>query len=218
MKVLGIETSTRVGTLALVEGQKVLAEEVISENLRHAGHFEQSLRNLFSKASLLEKDLDAIAVGLGPGSFTGIRIGLTMAKAFAFALHKPLWGVGTLDVLVHASNFKFQTLCPVISGEAQEVYGGLFEKSQGMMTKTFQEFSLPVSNLKNMFEKPVFFFGPALEKHRLIFENLFENQYLDYLTVFPKASSVAILAQDSKWRLEGMDIVPRYVKAPYAGV
>lgn len=212
MRVLGLETSTRMGTLALVEGTKILDERVISENLRHAGSFEDALRALFVTAGFSHFQIDAIAVGLGPGSFTGIRVGFTIAKALSFALKKPLWGVGTLDALAHQSSFSFQKICTLIPGEAREVYGALFEQEGVTVKKTVSEFNLSVESLKDLFHDPVFFCGPALEKYRESLNHLFGPKFLDASVLFPKASSVALLAQDISWRLEGCHVTPRYVK------
>ena len=105
MKILGIETSTRLGTLAIVENDRVLAEEKISDNLRHAGAFEEVLKGLLKRLNLSVSELDGIGVGLGPGSFTGIRVGLTIAKGLSFLGARRLFGVGTLDAMVHQFSF-----------------------------------------------------------------------------------------------------------------
>ncbi|MBI1882974.1 MAG: tRNA (adenosine(37)-N6)-threonylcarbamoyltransferase complex dimerization subunit type 1 TsaB [Chlamydiae bacterium] len=215
MKVLGIETSTRVGSLALVEGGRVLGEKVISENLRHAGAFEEVLADLFRETGVQKKALDAIAVGLGPGSFTGIRIGLAIGKALGFALQKPLWGVGTLDVLAHQVSSPFLKFSPLILGEAREVYGCLFVKVGNVLKKEVPEFVTPIENLKNHISGDVFYFGPALERDGSFLENIFGAQFVDKKILFPSASRVALLAQDSQWRVEGPSMNPLYLKRPF---
>jgi len=214
MIVLGIETSTRVGTMAIVKKNKVLAEEILSENLRHAGLFEEVLKKLLNKSDLKEDRLDAFAVGLGPGSFTGIRVGLTIAKGLSFVLKKPLLGVGTLDVLVHQFSFLGERLCPIISGEAHEVYGALFEKKDGVMKKVVPEFNAAVEDLPEIIGKSAYIFGPGLEKQREAIEKIFGKESTHSDLVFPSAVSVARLAQDSQWRSEGLGVIPRYVKPP----
>jgi tRNA threonylcarbamoyladenosine biosynthesis protein TsaB len=200
--------------MAIVEKNKVLADEVLSENLRHAGLFEEVLKRLLNKSGLKEDRLDAFAVGLGPGSFTGIRVGLTIAKGLSFALKKPLLGVGTLDVLVYQFSFLGERLCPIISGEAQEVYGALFEKKDGVIKKIVPEFNTAVEDLQDIIGKSAFIFGPGLEKQREPVEKIFGKESAHSDLVFPSAVSVANLAQDSRWRLEGLEATPRYVKRP----
>lgn len=214
MKVLGIETSTRVGTLAFVEDARVCAEETISDNLRHAGSFEKIIQKVLQKADANLSEVDAIAVGLGPGSFTGVRVGLTIAKGLSLSLKKPLWGVGTLEALVYQNSLTYPKICPIISGEGSEVYGALFEKKAEHFQKTLDEFNTPIEKLLSVLGGPAFFFGPALEKQREELEKLLGRGNVDSQVVFPKASSVAVLAQDALWRIEGEKAVPKYVKPP----
>lgn len=212
MKILGIETSTRVGTMAIVQDNKVLGKGIISDNLRHAGSFEEVLKELLNKIGLDKNDLDAFAVGLGPGSFTGIRVGLTIAKGLSFILKKTLLGVGTLDILVHQFSFPSARLCPIIPGEAHEVYGALYEKGNDGFKKVVPEFNTSVENLPKIIGKSVFVFGPGLEKHRGAVERIFGKEWTHTDLVFPNAAIAAILAQDSRWSLEGFQAIPRYVK------
>lgn len=214
MNILGIETSTRVGTLAILQNDRVLGQEMISDNLRHAGDFENALKILFEKAGLNKVDLTAIAIGLGPGSFTGIRIGLTIAKALSLVLEKPVWGVGTLDVLAHQISFPHSKVCPIIPGEAQEVYGAVYSREKGGWNKTLKEFNHAVSELPEILGKDVFIYGPGLEKQRSALESLFGKKWIHEELIFPEAAFAARLAQDKKWREEGTGAVPRYIKPP----
>jgi tRNA threonylcarbamoyladenosine biosynthesis protein TsaB len=214
MKILGIETSTRVGTMAIVQDRKILGEALISDNLRHAGSFEEILKRLLNEIDLNENDLDAFAVGLGPGSFTGIRVGLTIAKGLSLVLKKPLLGVGTLDVLIHQFPFPVQRLCPIIPGEAHEVYGALYEGEKGRFKKVVPEFNASVEDLPSIIGKTVFIFGPGLERKRDDVERIFGKEQTHSDLVFPNAAFAAFLSQDLHWRLEGLQAVPRYVKPP----
>ncbi|MBI1871556.1 MAG: tRNA (adenosine(37)-N6)-threonylcarbamoyltransferase complex dimerization subunit type 1 TsaB [Chlamydiae bacterium] len=212
MKILGIETSTRIGSFSLVDGKSVLAESIISENLRHSGDFERALKNLFDPSKLKSSDLDAIAVGLGPGSFTGIRIGLTIGTALSFSLQKPLFGLGTLEVLAHQVEFPHSKICPIISAEAGEVYGAVFKKKNKNLEKTKEEFMITIPGLKEVVGPSVFLFGPGLERDRLLIEKIFGVKSVDAHIIFPLARGVAFLAQDPIWRCEGEAVIPRYVK------
>jgi tRNA A37 threonylcarbamoyladenosine modification protein TsaB len=141
-------------------------------------------------------------------------VGLTIAKGLSFILKKPLLGVGTLDVLVHQFSFLGERLCPIISGEAQEVYGALFGKKGGVIKKIVPEFNAAVEDLPDIIGKSVFIFGPGLEKQREAVEKMFGKESTHSDLVFPSAVSVARLAQDPQWRLEGLGVTPRYVKPP----
>lgn len=214
MNLLGIETSTRVGTLAIVEEGKVLCEEIISENLRHAGRFEEKLDRLFLAARRNPSGLDAIAVGLGPGSFTGIRVGLAIGKAISYALAKPLIGVGSLDVLAHQTTSTCETLCPMIPGEPGEVYAALYRRGSAGLEKTACDFWARVTELPSVAERAGFFFGPALEREAEALRALFRAERLDSGVLFPRAGMLGILAQSRIWGVGPPHVAPRYVKAP----
>jgi len=214
MIILGIETSTRVGTVALTRDEKVLGQEVISDNMRHAGDFETSLQALFEKSGLKKEDLTAIAVGLGPGSFTGIRVGLTIAKALSLVLEKSVWGVGTLDVLAHQISFPHSKVCPIIPGEGEEVYGAVYTREKDGWIKTVPEFNRPLNELAQTVGSDVFLCGPGLEKLRFALEKLFGKNLIHQELLFPEAGFTAKLAQNRKWRQEGHEAVPRYIKPP----
>jgi len=99
---LALDTSTRLVGLALYDGAQVLAESAWLSNDYHTVELAPAVDALLARCGLKPSDLDAIAVSIGPGSFTGIRIGLALAKGLALARHIPLVGIPTLDVLVSA--------------------------------------------------------------------------------------------------------------------
>jgi len=101
MIALGIDTSTRVGQLALVRDGRLLLEDVIDAELDHSGKLLSALERAMKKTKLSPADLDCVGVGIGPGSLTGVRVGIAFAKGLVFATGKPLVGVYSLEAIAY---------------------------------------------------------------------------------------------------------------------
>ncbi|MDP3979781.1 MAG: tRNA (adenosine(37)-N6)-threonylcarbamoyltransferase complex dimerization subunit type 1 TsaB [Chlamydiota bacterium] len=211
MKVIGIETSSRVGTIALVDGETVLGKELISENMEHAGFFEEALARLFFHCDISLEHIDGFAVSIGPGSFTGIRVGISIAKGLNMSLQKPIVGVATLQALCKGALGNNVLLCPVIAGEAGEIYGALFERIANEITEVIPEFSVPAGEIRNKIGSEAYIFGPALAKHYNTLSKIVDLSFLSQEVVFPQADKVAVLGQ--KLIQDGYNqCEPRYIK------
>ena len=111
---LAIDTSTRMVSLALYDGVQVLSESSWTSTDYHTVELAPAVAEAFGKANLTANDLDVLAVALGPGSFTGLRIGMALAKGLALARHLPMIGVPTLDILVAAQHIGRTQLAAVL--------------------------------------------------------------------------------------------------------
>ena len=208
MRVLGIETTTKIGTLAIIEDEKLLGEEVISVEMEHAGNFENALGKLMQNLRLGLDALDGFAVSIGPGSFTGIRVGISIAKGLNFSLGKAVVGVPSLDVLAYDAPCKNTKLCPVIAGESGEIYGALYEKIGEELYEVLPEFSVKVQNLRETIQCDAFIFGPAIAQYEDILK---ESIGEEYMCMYPKASKVAQLGR-MMLRKGIYQCEPKYIK------
>ena len=130
MKVLGIETSGLVGNLAVCDGNRVVARKLYGKNFSHGKEIISSLESLFNEAKWEPGDIDLIAVSTGPGSYTGLRVGVTCAKTLAYGLGKPVIDVPTLDVLVeNVEDNGAKTICPVLDAKRKSVYACIYERA-----------------------------------------------------------------------------------------
>src|SRR5690606_5359039 len=142
MYILHIETSTRICSVALSRDREVLAWEDHAEDPNHAALLPLAIGRLLEKSGITPKDLGAVSVCSGPGSYTGLRIGSSTAKAMAYTLGIPLVGVPTLYALAHAALEKFPEAVfalPMLDARRKEVYTALYDRN---MTEL-----LPVSAL-----------------------------------------------------------------------
>jgi tRNA threonylcarbamoyladenosine biosynthesis protein TsaB len=131
MIVLGIETSGDTGSVAVCRDEALLAEHSFGRGARHARHIVPAVDEVVRKAGIGKRDIGAVAVSQGPGSFTGLRVGVTCAKTLAYALGAKLVGVPSLEVLAQnaapAEGDGGRFACPLQDARRGRVYGTIFE-------------------------------------------------------------------------------------------
>ncbi len=137
MKSLAIETTTRCGSLALLEGDTVVAERDLDSNLRSAASITVCLRELMCENKLVPKDLDLIAVASGPGSFTGLRVGVTAAKTLAYATGAEVLGVNTLEAIAVGSPEEIGPWWTVLEAQRQQLFAAIFVR-RGIEVETIR--------------------------------------------------------------------------------
>jgi tRNA threonylcarbamoyladenosine biosynthesis protein TsaB len=128
MLILSVDTTTPCGSVALLEGVKLRLEVNSESPLTHSERLLPSIDFILKSEGLNVSDLDAFALAVGPGSFTGIRIGLSLIKSFAFSLGKPVAPVSALEALaLKLSHPHSRLLCPMLDARKGAVYAALFE-------------------------------------------------------------------------------------------
>jgi tRNA threonylcarbamoyladenosine biosynthesis protein TsaB len=128
MLILALDTSQDICTLALGDRANLLAELHVLHRMDLLKRILPNTEQLLSDAGYTQADLDAIAVGLGPGSFTGLRIGVTVAKSLAYVLKKPVVGIETLEALARSiAPSSAQIICPMVFARTNEVYYAIYD-------------------------------------------------------------------------------------------
>ena len=133
MKVLAVDTSTQAGSVAALEDDTLLAEVAVTSSQTHAKRLMPGIDACLEMAGLGVADCDAFAVTTGPGSFTGLRIGISTVKGLGFATKKPVAGVSTLDALAYQFPSFPHLVCPMLDARKGQIYTGLYE-SKGHMS------------------------------------------------------------------------------------
>jgi tRNA threonylcarbamoyladenosine biosynthesis protein TsaB len=123
MKLLALDTSSPTGSLAILEGTQVLQEITLQVRTSYSEQLMTTLDQILKELQLSIRDLEGVAVSHGPGSFTGLRIGMGVVKALAYALEIPLWGVSTLEALVVSAGFDVGKAWAIIDARQGEFYG-----------------------------------------------------------------------------------------------
>ena len=189
MLILGIDTSTKICTCSIFDSENgVIAETSLSVKKNHSNIVMPIIDNLFKISDLNINDIDKIAVAIGPGSFTGVRIALGIAKGLAMALNKPLIAVNELDILEAIANGNENEIIPLIDARKERVY----YKYQGNYIDDY------LINLISNFDKNkkyVFVGDGAINYTNILKDNLGENAIvLPMYNSFPRASVLCELA------------------------
>ena len=138
--ILNIETATKNCSVALSKDGKTLAiREIAEQNFSHAEKLHIFIEELFAESHLKLQDLSAIAVSQGPGSYTGLRIGVSAAKGLCYALSIPLIAVDTLEILARKINISNGTILPMIDARRLEVYSAFFDSNYAKIRETKAE-------------------------------------------------------------------------------
>lgn len=149
MKVLGIDTSTRTTAIGLIEDDEVLAEYNLRGLVSHSESVTDMIEEIFKKFEFSLDDIDLIAVGIGPGSFTGLRIGITIAKVLAFSLDKDLIGVSSL---VANGMSDYGKVAAIVDARRGNVYGSIIDNDKDPEV-LFEDSLLPFERFKEELDK-----------------------------------------------------------------
>ena len=159
MRVLAVETSTLAGGVALLDGDRVVGEYLLDVRVTHSERLMATVDRALGDAGWRIRDIEGLAVAIGPGSFTGLRIGLSTVKGLALALSIPVSAVPTLDALAAALPFAALPVCPVIGARKGEVYACLYRWSGHAMRREWEYLALAADELAARLAEPMILVG-----------------------------------------------------------
>lgn len=164
MRVLAVETSTLAGGAALLDGGLIVGEYTLDVSLTHSERLMGAIDRLLSDAGWTVRDLEGLAVSVGPGSFTGLRIGLSTVKGLALALTIPIAAVPTLDAMATLLPFAALPVCPVLDARKREVYASLYRWDGAGMRREWEYLALAPADLARRLDEPVIVLGDAADQ------------------------------------------------------
>ncbi|MGL4534226.1 MAG: tRNA (adenosine(37)-N6)-threonylcarbamoyltransferase complex dimerization subunit type 1 TsaB [Fusobacteriaceae bacterium] len=201
MLVLAIDTSTKVGTVALYSEEKgVLGEIFINSTINHSETIMGSVDSLFKITGINIKDVNKVAVSTGPGSFTGIRIGVGLAKGLAYSLKAPIVGVNELDVIANLSGTLLDEKCNIISlidARKERVYYCVYRQEKGEIKKVSEYLAGDLEEVLEKYSdgKNLFLGDGSIVYREKILEKIKENAvFYNKSLCLPRASILAELA------------------------
>lgn len=169
MKILAIDSSGLVASVAIIVDERMVAEYTVDYKKTHSQTLLPMLDEIVKMIDFNIDELDAIAVAAGPGSFTGLRIGSSTAKGLAFALHKPIISVPTVDGLAYNLFGTSKLICPIMDAKRNQVYTGLYEfTNQGFQIISNQK-AVSIDDIIEeiiALEREVIFLGDGVEVYR----------------------------------------------------
>ena len=223
MKLLAFESSAKAAGVAVLDDGRLLAEYFQNSGQTHSRTLMQMAENLLRNCDLGPQDIDACAVADGPGSFTGVRIGVAAAKGFSWGRELPCYGVSTLEAMARGAAGFAGVFCCCMDARRAQVYNAVFEKTGSELVRLREDRAISLEDLcedlQNI-EKPIFLVGDGAE---LCYTTLLVR--LPQLTLLPehlrqqRASGVALAAWEKIGRGESgnaASLVPNYLRLSQA--
>jgi len=162
MKVLALESATLSGGAALVDGDRLLGEIALSIPVTHSERLMAAVDRLLGDCGVAPADLGGLAVSVGPGSFTGLRVGIATAKGLALGLDLPVAPVPTLDALAWRLPFADAPVCPILDARKREVYLSRYRWDGSRMVREWDYLALPPEAAADRLEGPVIVLGDGV--------------------------------------------------------
>ena len=186
MKILHLETSSKNCSVAISDGEEILCLcEEVSENFKQSESLHTFIEWALEGAEIALKDLDAVSLGKGPGSYTGLRIGAASAKGFCYGLKIPLIATNSLETMIEPFlNKDYDFIIPLIDARRMEVYTAIFEGKTGEMLTDTEAKILDETSFQEFVGKKVIFVGDGAKKAKEILQ-LTNAEFND--SIYPSA-------------------------------
>lgn len=181
MLILAFETSAKAGSVALAEDGVLLAESYQNTGLTHSQTILPMAENLLKSCGKTPADVEAVAVAAGPGSFTGVRIGVAAAKGFAWGSNIPLYGVSTLQAMALGLGVLDGYVLPVMDARRNQVYTALFQAEAGKLCRITEDRAVSLAEL-----------GQEVKKLKKTVFLVGDGAYVCYNTLKPVVSGLAL--------------------------
>jgi len=224
VRVLALETATTAGGIAILDDEDGLIGEVrVNIKVAYAERLMPSIDWLLKSSHISVRDIDAFAVSIGPGSFTGLRIGLSTVKGLSHATQKPVIPVPTLDAFARTLPFCEHFICPMLDARKNEIYTGLYKWDEGVCKKIITETAInPLDFLKEIKGQTVFM-GDGVRIYKELIINVLGDDaiFASPSKMSPSASNVAEIAIERLKKGVAVDpitLTPFYIRRSEAEI
>lgn len=218
--ILNIDTATEHASVCIVQDGNILAIEESHEQKNHGSFLQPAIKSICSSINIPLSSIDAIAVTQGPGSYTGLRVGMASAKGLCYALNKPLILLNTLEVMASASitnSSKFRIpnskllFCPMIDARRMEVFTAIYDKSLEMVLPPTAMILNETSFANELLESTIFFSGNGMNK----LQNILQSANAQYIEMVYNAANMINLSEKKFLQKQFADLAysePFYLK------
>ncbi|HET6515243.1 MAG TPA: tRNA (adenosine(37)-N6)-threonylcarbamoyltransferase complex dimerization subunit type 1 TsaB [Thermodesulfovibrionales bacterium] len=224
MRTLGVETSTMLGGIAIMDDEKGLIAEIrLNIKTTHSERLMTGINLVLRQAGMKIADIDAFGIATGPGSFTGLRIGLSTVKGFSYATGKPVISIPTLEAFAWNFPYTKHPVCVMLDARKGEVYAAVFLWKDRDFERVMEARSIKVDELADILKGPVVFAGEGAVIYRESLEGLAHAQpiFAPPQWSVPSPSNIAYLAMKKAQKREFSDplgLTPLYVRKSEAEV
>jgi tRNA threonylcarbamoyladenosine biosynthesis protein TsaB len=195
--ILSLETSTKACSVSVIQQGEVLASTDLLIEHSHSEKLTLLIRDCISYADLDLRDMDALAVSMGPGSYTGLRIGVATAKGLCYALDKPLIAVNTLEAMAHqlaSTAIGEYWYCPMLDARRMEVYCAIYNQKMEIILPTCAKIIDEQALAEYLASNAIVFFGNGAAKSKAKLNNSPQAHFMEQL-IHPSAKMVGLLAE-----------------------
>ena len=205
MRILGIDTSSPTGSVALVDNGDVISESLLNSSKNYSDKLLIEVDAILNSSKTKLNQIDGFVITTGPGSFTGLRVGMSLLKGLILATQKPFASVNTLDAYAETVQPGPYAICPVLDARKKEVYTALYNSKNGLCVRETPDQAITPMELCDQIKKPTAFVGNGLVAYRELLSSRLRKKYmhnapLKKLTV--AASAVLIASRDFKKNLQ----------------
>ena len=224
MIVLGIDTSSYINAVGLADGERVLADVAFAAKTDSLEQIVDNIDSVLKSNNFSLRDVRGIGVGLGPGSWTGIKVGVTVGKMLAFSADKPVAGIPTLEVLAYAARNNYPLIYAIISaGVGDTVYAACYRTGVNGVSQEGEYFTGDVKDLAHVIKGRVLLVGSDIKRYRdmVLKENPSLKNKVKALEMQPSGAAVACLAGirlEKGKQDDPLSLTPLYLKESTAKV
>lgn len=221
MLILGIETSTPVCGIALVDGDTVCAHYTLDLGIHHSEHLFPMIQRVLADRHIQMADLDGIAIASGPGSFTGLRIGMASAKSLCLSAQVPMVGVSTLAGMAFSVGCEGLPVGAMLDARRNQVYAGVYTFEAGQFVSQLADCALAIEDVLDLLPTPLMLVGDGVWAHVEAIKKRFGTQaFLARKELGqPHAGAIALLGKNKIENGEAVDLdafEPQYLRASQA--
>ncbi len=222
MRTLTIDTSTNILGVAILDEMELIGQKVTRVNQDHSSRLMPAIVELMKDVNVEPVELEKIIVAKGPGSYTGIRIGVTVAKSLAWALNIPVVGVSSLESLAYQAKIRNGLVCSFFDARRENVFAGVYRVTDGIMTTEKADANIRFADLEKYLlslNEEVVLLSPDIKK----FTDLMTKELKDII-IIPKSpdhitnpSNLAVLGMQKK-NEDSHELIPEYLRMAEAEV
>lgn len=220
MNILAIDTSSSVASVAIINNEKLVGEYSINTNLKHSEKLMPIINQLLLSCDISINDIDCIGIAEGPGSFTGVRIGIATARAISHVINVPIIGVSTLEALAYNIPCFEGIVCPILDARRNQVYASAYRWEDNNVFSVINQDAYYIDDIideLNKYNEKIIFLGDGIDiyKEKLVSGLGVKAKFSLIYTKLQRASSVAQLAlkYSKKGEMKNcFQVLPNYLR------
>jgi tRNA threonylcarbamoyladenosine biosynthesis protein TsaB len=211
MIILGMDTSTSSGSVALLDGNNLVSESLIEGSPAYSDKLLFEIDSMLNGSGTKLNEIDGFVITTGPGSFTGLRVGISLLKGFILATEKPFASVNTLEAYAKTLQPGPYAICPVLDARKKEVYTALFNSGNDQCVRSTLDQAISVVDLCNQIKQPTAFVGNGLDIYKDVFTSCLKENFINKvptknLTVAASAVLIANAQKNLHYELDSLMI------------